>query len=302
MPDAPNRPSAAQPGGQSARSILHTGGAAIEVDIKLADSALQTEDVLAWVRRATEAVATYYGDFPVRRARVSVIQTKDDDRSIHGTTWGNIDGYQGVSRMRLGRIVSSADLEADWTMTHELVHMAFASLSDEHHWLEEGLATYVEPIARSQDGQLSAEKVWGDLVSDMDQGEPRSGDHGLDQTHTWGRTYWGGAMFCLVADVEIRRATTNRKGLQDALRAIAAAGHTINTESELSSVLQLGDRSTGTTILSDLYRSWKDTPVHVNLNQLWDQLGIQRGPHGIKLSDAAPLANIRKAITAKPLR
>lgn len=300
MPETPNRPLVAQPGAQSARRILHVRGAEIEVDIKLADAALQTEDVLAWVRRATEAVTTYYGDFPVRRARVSVIQTRDDDRSIHGTTWGNIDGYQGVSRMRIGRIVSSTDLEADWTMTHELVHMAFSSLADEHHWLEEGLATYVEPIARSQDGELSPEKVWGDLVSDMGQGEPQSGDHGLDRTHTWGRTYWGGAMFCLVADVEIRRATANRKGLQDALRAIAAAGHTINTESELSSVLQLGDRATGTTILRDLYRNWKDTPVNVNLNQLWDQLGIRRGPHRVEFSDTAPLANIRKAITARP--
>jgi hypothetical protein len=44
-------------------------------------------------------------------------------------------------------------------MTHELVHMAIASLADEHHWLEEGLATYVEPIARAQDGQLPAAKV-----------------------------------------------------------------------------------------------------------------------------------------------
>jgi hypothetical protein len=40
-------------------------------------------------------------------------------------------------------------------------------------------------------------------------------------------------MFCLVADVEIRRATGNRKGLQDALRAIVAAGATINTDSAL---------------------------------------------------------------------
>jgi hypothetical protein len=109
-------------------------------------------------------------------------------------------------------------------MTHELVHMAIASLADEHHWLEEGLATYVEPIARAQDGQLPAAKVWESMVSGMAEGEPQRGDHGLDKTHSWGRTYWGGAMFCLVADIEIRRATANREGLQDALRAIVAEG------------------------------------------------------------------------------
>lgn len=113
--------------------------------------------------------------------------------------------------MILGAAVSETDLETDWTMTHELVHMGIASLADKHHWLEEGLATYVEPIARAQDGQLPAEKVWKDMVSGMSQGEPQRGDRGLDRTPTWGRTYWGGAMFCLVADVEIRRVTGTRK-------------------------------------------------------------------------------------------
>ena len=49
--------------------------------------------------------------------------------------------------------------------------------------------------------------MWHDIVRDMQKGEPAAGDEGLDHTHTWGRTYWGGAIFCLVADVEIRRET-----------------------------------------------------------------------------------------------
>jgi hypothetical protein len=286
---------------RASRYFLNVGEAQIEVDIKLQNSALRTEDVLAWVRKATEAAATYYGRFPVRRARVIVIQNDDDDRSIHGTTWGDVDGFQGVSRMHLGRAVSRADLEADWTMTHELVHMAIASLPDEHHWLEEGLATYVEPIARSQAGQLSPAKVWESMVSGMDQGEPRRGDRGLDRTHTWGRTYWGGALFCLVADIEIRRATANRKSLQDALRAIVSAGMTIDTESELSPLLRVGDQATGTTVLSGLYRHWKDTPVNIDLDQLWRELGVRIGPRGIEFDSDAPLAQIRSTMTSGTL-
>ena len=37
--------------------------------------------------------------------------------------------------------------------------------------------------------------------------------------YPWRRTYWGGALFARLADVEIRRQTQNRLGLQDALRA-----------------------------------------------------------------------------------
>jgi hypothetical protein len=284
---------------QDAQHFLKVGGAEIEVDIHLENSSLGADDVLAWVRRAAEAVTVYYGQFPVRHARVSVTQNSYDDRSIHGTTWGDVDGFQAVSRMRLGRAVSRADLDADWTMTHELTHYALTSLPDDNHWLEEGLASYVEPIAKAQDGQLSATQVWRGMVRGMPHGQPGIGDHGLDETHTWGRTYWGGAMFCLFADVKIRQATGNRKSLQDALRAIVAAGATIDTEWPLSRVLRVGDEATGTSVLENLYDSWKSTPVTVDLDKLWSGLGVLDSPQG-KLDSAAPFAQLRSSITDRP--
>jgi predicted metalloprotease with PDZ domain len=131
----------------------------------------------------------------------------------------------------------------------------------------------------------------------MPHGEPGRGDRGLDQTHTWGRTYWGGALFCLIADVMIRATTHNQKWLQDALRAIVASGATIETEQPVEHVLGAGDRTTGTTVLVDLYNSWKNHPVSVDLNQLWAQLGVRTGSHGIQLDSSALLASIRTAIT-----
>jgi len=128
-------------------------------------------------------------------------------------------------------------------MTHELTHMAFPSLPDEQHWMEEGLATYIEPIARVQAGELEAKQVWWDMMNGMPKGEPAPGDQGMDRTHTWGRTYWAVRLFCLVADVNIRRQTNNKKGLQDALRAIVAAGGTIDNDWPLMQALQVGDKS-----------------------------------------------------------
>jgi hypothetical protein len=283
----------------SSEQVLTVGGAKIEVEFRLGDYGLGRTDVLDWVKKAAEAVTVYYGAFPVQHARIIVIQTGEDNDSIHGTTWGNIAGVQALSRMRLGREVTRAYLDADWTMTHELVHMALSSLPDESHWLEEGLATYVEPIARAQAGQLPISKVWGDMVIGMPRGEPENGDHGLDQTHTWGRTYWGGAMFCLMSDIKIRQATHNQKGLEDALRAIAAQHATIDTEWPLRRVLKTGDQATGTTVMSDLYQEWKDKPVSVDLAQLWHQLGVISTSHGVEFDSSAPLAPIREAI-ARP--
>ena len=287
-------------GEQDTQRVLKIGGAEIEVDIHLENSGLGADDVLAWVRRAAEAVTVYYGRFPIRHCRVSVTQSSEDDSSIHGTTWGDVDGFQGVSRMRLGGSVSRADLDTDWTMTHEFVHLALSSLPDKNHWLEEGLATYVEPIAKAQDGQLSAVQVWRGMVSGMPHGQPGSGDHGLDETHTWGRTYWGGAIFCLVADVKIRQMTGNRKSLQDALRAIVAARATIDTEWPLSRVLRVGDRATGTSVLENQYDSWKDTPTTVDLDKLWSELGVGENPKEMRFDSTAPLAQLRSSITDRP--
>ncbi len=68
-----------------------------------------------------------------------------------------------------------AQLNDDWMLTHEMIHLAFPSMAEKHHWIEEGISVYVEPIARVQAGQLSAERMWHDVVRDMPQGEPEIG-------------------------------------------------------------------------------------------------------------------------------
>src|SRR5437764_372113 len=71
---------------------------------------------------------------------------------------------------------------------------------------------------------LQATEIWQAMLREMPQGLPEAGDRGLDYTDTWGRKYWGGAMFCLLADIEIRKATGNKLGLRDAMRGVIAAG------------------------------------------------------------------------------
>jgi len=138
------------------------------------------------------------------------------------------------------------------------------------------------------------------MMHGMVNGEPGPDDRGLNNTHTWGRTYWGGALFCLVADVQIRRQTGNRRGLQDALRAIVNAGGTIDKEWPLSRLLSIGDQATGVSVLSSMYAHWSVAPVQVDLAELWTQLGIHRSERGLTFDSSAPLAATRVAITAKP--
>jgi hypothetical protein len=283
---------------------IRVGASTIQVDFAEGPLDLPKSAIVARIATAASAVATYYGRFPVSSARVLVIPVAGRHGVVQGTTWGDMRGSPGFTRLRIGEHTTAPELAADWTITHELTHMAFPSMPDDpdrdesaQHWIEEGLATYIEPVERVMIGDLTAPKIWRDMVRDMPQGEPAPGDQGLDHTHTWGRTYWGGAMFCLVADVQIRQQTHNRMGLQDALRAIVAAGGTIDHDWTLPQALAIGDGATNTHVLTQLYAQWKDTPVQYDLPALWAQLGIVSTSNGIEFSSTAPLTDVREAIT-----
>jgi hypothetical protein len=62
----------------------------------------------------------------------------------------------------------------------------------------------------------------------------------------------------------------------------------------------VGDRATGTDELTRLYAEMKSTPVTTNLQDLFTRLGVRVHGGKIEFDDNAPLANIRRRITAPP--
>jgi hypothetical protein len=278
---------------------IHVGASTIDVSFGPGGLNLPQAQIISWITHAANAVAAYFGRFPVANARILIRPVEGRSGVFNGTTWGNRRAADAFTRISVGQRTTQEDLDDDWMMTHELVHMAFPDIEGrDHHWIEEGMATYIEPIARAQIGQLSLERVWADMAKGMPQGLPRDGDEGLDHTHTWGRTYWGGAIFWLLADVQIREETGNKNGLQDAMRAIVTAGGTLDHDWPIERVLEIGDKAAGCSVLEDLYKQMKDTPVQTDLNAVWKRLGVEMDHGVVKFNDRAPLTNIRKSITA----
>jgi hypothetical protein len=274
---------------------LDVGGATLNISFDSHPTPAFRQLTLDWVSRAASAVTVYYARFPVRHVGIAIHISKG---SAVGPGRASGEGAPHIN-VSLGPNVtfrSLAEGRSNWLMTHEMVHLALSGVEREHHWIEEGLATYVEPIARVRAGELSAQQVWRDMMEGMPQGQPASGDRGLDHTPTWGRTYWGGAMFCLLADVEIRKKTHNRMGLENALRGIVAAGGTIDTEWGLAKVLATGDQAIGVPVLEPLYEQMKADTGPVDLGALWKQLGVDDRDGSVVFDDEAPLADVRKAI------
>ena len=280
----------------NAADELQVSGARLHVEFEHTAFSGGAAPVLEWVSRSADIVSRYYARFPA--ARVTVGLAPQSGAGVQGgKTFANPNAY---IRVQLGREVTAAQLFNDWVLVHEMTHLALPDTGEEHAWLSEGLATYVEGVARVQAGNRSEADVWAEEMRSMPRGLPQEGDRGLDHTHTWGRTYWGGAMFCLLADVGIRRSTQLRFGLQEALRAVLRESGGLATDWPIERVLRTGDAAVGTRTLEELYGQMKDTPVAPDLMTLWRELGVLPEGDSVRLVDDAPLAVVRHAIMRAP--
>lgn len=256
---------------------------------------LSDDEVETWVRSCARAITSYYGRFPLKRTVVKIRGTSG--RGVGFSTATSDDDNDGLLEVPLGRYTTKEDLDEDWILTHEMVHLNFPLVSGNKSWVAEGMATYVEPIARLQAGRLNATTVWGDFVRDIPQGLPARGDQGLDFTPTWERTYWGGALFFFVADLEIRTRTNNKKGLQDALSAIARAGGNIGSDWSVEECFAIGDKATGVPVLQPLYGQMRARPVSFDLAKIFRSMGVEKRNGRVLFNREAPMAEIRRAIT-----
>jgi hypothetical protein len=271
---------------------LRSGNAELAVAFAPGSLDLTQARMQKWIQQRADIVTGYYGRFPVDAARILVIPVNGS-----GVRTGSAYGWRGAAlKVQVGEATTEAELARDWILVHEMIHFAYPSLDDTHRWMTEGQATYIETVARVQAGDVNQAAAWWEFATQMPNGLPRRGDAGLDYTHTWGRTYWGGALFCLYADVEIRRRTDNRYGLQDALRAVVAAGGVITADWPLRQALRVGDQSTGAHIMEELYDELRAQPGNLDLDQLLSDLGVKVGNAGVSFDERAPLAAVRRAI------
>ena len=290
--DLSTRVDALDGGPEAALGPLHTQrfaakGGEVAAVWPVGESPLTPDQIATWFRGAAGNLVEAYGRLPLPWTAVYLQPVGQRSGILFGSTRG--DGGAAIVIL-VGRTVSDQELSQDWILTHELIHTELPDLDRSHHWLEEGLPTYLEPLLRLRQGRTTPKAFWAALREDLPKGLPQSGDRGLDRTPTWGRTYWGGALFCFVADDRIRQATQGRQTLLDALRALLPAGG-IARQGNIRDLLSLGDKALEKPVLLPLYEAWATAPATVDLEAIWKRLGVASEP----FDDGAPEAALRKA-------
>jgi predicted metalloprotease with PDZ domain len=282
--------------GELRRSRVDVPGGPLDVVLLGPPLAMGDAAALAWVKDAATCVARLYGSFPAQ-ATIFVIPV----RGAAEVVFGRVMSLAGGSvALLFGSETRAASEHSDWVVVHELSHLGTASLVGEGHWLEEGLATYYEPVLRERAGWMSEAELWKHFVDQMPRGEPRVGDPpALEERDDIDSTYWGGALFCMLADLEIRKASHGARSLDDVMRAVHDRLGDATHGTRLADFLRVGDEATGTGALADVFAHFATAGEPVDLAATWQALGVVTAADGsVTLRDDAPLAAVRRGIAA----
>jgi len=275
--------------------LLRVDASQVTLAIAPTAFAMPDEAMERWVAEAGRAVAAYYHRFPVQHLLLLVVPS--GGRGLSGFTLG--EGGASIL-LRLADTMPATRVRQDWVLTHELMHLGFPTLLRKHLWMEEGMAVYSEPLVRVRAGMVDESVLWSEWLEQGALGLPRRGDTGLETTHTWARTYWGGALFWLVADVTLRERTGNARSVDDVLRGVLAAGGNTTSHWDIQDVLRVADATAGVPVFTELFHSMAEAPGAPDLEALFGRLGVSLRGGEVVYDDAAPLAGVRRAMAGHP--
>jgi hypothetical protein len=263
--------------------------------VALLDGELDLEAVVLWrwVETFARAVQGFYGAAPDGQLLVVLAPVA----GAKGVRFGKLlpESAPGIVLL-VGEHTSERELYSDWILVHELFHVGSPSFDGEGKWFDEGLATYFEPIIRVRAGYLTERDLWREFFRHMPDGVGTLTGPGLERAHQFDEIYWGGALFCLLSDVEARVRTNNARGLEHGVRGLLAAGGIASEVWSLAEALATADKAMGVPVLVPLGRRYADQGAPVPLFELFDALGVRAEGDRVELDDTAPLAGVRRAI------
>ena len=278
---------------------LRPGAARSEGVIHLAILDGMTEanraDIAEWVRRTALAEANYWDGFTVRQMLLVMVPMPDRSGIGFGRT---VSGGGSTVMVEAGTDVDPRRLFNDWVLVHEFIQTGMPYISGRATWFMEGAATYVEPIIRARAGWKTEDEVWHEWIDQMPQGVSAF-DTGLSRA-SGRQNYWSGAIFMLLADLGLRRATSGTMGLEDCLKGAPASAMIGSTRIDLAEYAAACDRVTGTNVVSALVEKHFNRPAPVDLKALWQEIGVGLAGGKIVFDDSAPLAAWRKMIVMGP--
>jgi hypothetical protein len=249
----------------------------------------QSPHLEPWIAGAGRAAAHLTGTSTARDAAITVIAL-----AARGPVLFGMAGRGVVpSVLLLAAESPGPEIVGDWTLVHELAHLAVPYVRSEDAWLSEGLATYYQEILRARAGMQSVEAAWRALDDGLRRGAAdgtgrslREESRRMHATRAYTRVYWAGAAIALLVDVTLRA-----RGLGSLDERIARVAPLRDRTLSAEALVEALDASDGT--VRELVARWLDDDRFPDVTEAYAALGLSRGPGGLVLG---PEAALRAAI------
>jgi hypothetical protein len=269
--------------------------AVLDGELKLTDDAL-----MHWLGSAVDTV-TIKGRFPAERLQVLAVPS---GRGGDAVAFGMVArGGSGSVMLFMSEDAREDALVRDWVLPHELSHLWFPFIERDHAWLSEGLATYLQELLRARSGVLSGEEALSGLAQGMRSArregtgrDMRDESRSMHETYAYRSVYWAGAAFFLMADVELRKRSAGQQSLESVLVALREHESYERTWTA-DDVLRRLDELAGMSLFVPLSVECLAKPFP-DVEPTLAALGLRKGEDGDSLDDAAPLAELRRAMFA----
>ncbi len=282
------------------RHTFAQGGARFDVVILPGDLTMVRADVDRWIDAAARAVSLGRdGRFPVPAVQVVV-----DPVVGAGVPFGMVQRGGGPHAVvLLGERSQVGDVVGEWVLVHEFAHLLMPPPALADTWWGEGTATYYQSVLRGRAGLIDTAEAWEELRNGLERGRAAStlstslleASRDMRKSGRYLQVYWGGAAIALLLDVELRRCSDVT--LDEVLASFRAEQPTIDVRRvaardivRRASAAGPGCAQLGAVVDAALAAPFPD------VGGVLDDLGV--GVDG--LDDSAPLASVRRAITAPP--
>jgi hypothetical protein len=249
------------------------------------------ESLSAWVSAVAESNRRFWARSPTEGGLIVLIPSPRG-----GVPFGRVLSLGGaVVTVLVGRQATPQDLYDDWVLVHEFLHLGSPLMRDTGAWLNEGIATFYEPVLRTRAGWKSEDQVWREWISAMPRGMPAITGIGLENAGRGG-IYWGGALFVLMAEIESLLASGGETGFSDCLRTVLAEGADVTVKWPTMNLLHRCDALLGKPVIATLAQQHIEKGSAMDLDKLWRRLGVSLDGDKVRYDDGAELAWLRQLI------
>jgi hypothetical protein len=267
------------------------GDPALTLAVPPGATEIASEQLAAWVSAVAESNRRFWARSPTQGGLVVLVPSQRG-----GVPFGRVLSLGGaVVTVLVGKQATPQDLYDDWVLMHEFIHLGSPLMRDTGAWLNEGIATFYEPVLRARAGWKSEDEVWREWMSQMPRGMPAMTGLGLENAGRGG-IYWGGALFVLMAEIESLQASGGRIGFSDCLRTVLAEGADVTVKWHTMKLLDRCDSLLGKEVVATLAKQHIEKGSAMDLDGLWRRLGISIEGDAVHYDDSAELAWLRPLI------